>query len=189
MHRPPFSEGVFSPEEARTFTAWTLSAFFRLYKLHMYAFTKRATKDVRTVPLVDGLEAVPDFILNASLDGTVPWEAHEAQVGGRAGIAGVLHPAMRSNIVTHGCALQEADKAAKAAAEAREAEERAQKAEEERVKRELEEAYQETMPDEVERKVRAVVEREVARMRGEVEAQYHEEHERLRQQLATLKVQ
>ena len=132
-----------------------------MYKLHMFAFTKRVTKDLSTVPFVADLEVVPESALGGLLlRHAVPYEQHEAEVN----------------------AARE-----KAEQEAREEAERLALEAEERKKRELEEAYEQSMPDEIERKVKAVIDREMGRMKEEMEGKYNEEHAQLRKQLEALK--
>jgi hypothetical protein len=57
LHRPPFSAGVFTAQQAPQLLAWALSAYYRHYKLYQYAFTARVTLELSSHAAGAGVEA------------------------------------------------------------------------------------------------------------------------------------
>lgn len=162
VHRPPFSHGVFSLAETRSIFAWLQQSFFRVYKLHVYAFSFHVTKDISLAVEIPGLETPTSVTATTRLlREAMPYEEHEAEVA---------------------AAKEAAELAAK-----EEAERRAAEAEERRQK-ELEEAYLSTLPRDVQEKVILALNKELKAMRKEVEGEFEHRHAQLEARLKDVKV-
>eukprot|EP00668_Euglena_longa_P004262 GGOE01004997.1.p1 GENE.GGOE01004997.1~~GGOE01004997.1.p1 ORF type:complete len:285 (-),score=76.87 GGOE01004997.1:295-1065(-) len=59
VHRPPFSETIFAPEDVQAITKYMLDTYYRQYKLYLYAFTPHEVLSISTYQGVDRPERVP----------------------------------------------------------------------------------------------------------------------------------
>ncbi|CAG9466537.1 unnamed protein product [Pedinophyceae sp. YPF-701] len=157
IHRPPFSEGIFTLREAHALMAWMLTAYYRNYKLYQYALTTGRTCDVTSRTAGDGLVEYPPE--TPPLEDATPMEEHEAKLA--------------------------EERKAKEEEETAAAEEAAKEAEERR-ERELKEAYDGSLPEEVRDKVAAVLEAEMTRMKTDIEGRIASETAALQERLQGL---
>mmetsp|Transcript_24263 Transcript_24263/g.66387 ORF Transcript_24263/g.66387 Transcript_24263/m.66387 type:complete len:277 (+) Transcript_24263:121-951(+) len=148
VHRPPYSIGLFTHSEFRHILAWALDSYYRHYKLYQYVYTNRVTMNVTQHHPMDVIELAPEpFML--PLNDALTEEQHR-------------------EIQTEQERKMEEEAAAAAAAEA-------EKAEAERVAQ-LREEYESAVPEEIKDRVAEAVERELARLKEKMEAQFQQQH-------------
>lgn len=157
VQRPPFSIGLFTLAETKSIVAWMLDTFYRHYKLYMYTYTDRVVMNTIQTHPMDIVELPPSIFL--PLNDAMTEEQHTI-------------------VMTE--EQKKAEEEAKAQAEAQ-----AQEIEAARLAT-LKEAYIAAIPDEISDQVTAAVAREVERLRGEMENQFKEQHDRLQAKVTEL---
>lgn len=156
VQRPPYSIGLFTFTEMKSIIAWMLDSYYRHYKLYMYAFTDRVLMNVSQVHPLDSVEVPPSL---PPLSDAISEEQHLER----------MHEE-QSKIDA------EAAEAAAAEAEAAEAARLAA----------LREAYIAAVPDEVQERVAAAVQREMERLRISMEEQFQEQQSMLQARIDEL---
>lgn len=156
VQRPPFSLGIFNLEEARQITDWMLITYFTHFKLYQYAFTSRITMNVTAYHPSDCVELPPSL---PPLVEAVTDEQHTRNE-------------QEARIQKETADLKAAEEAAAAAIE-----------EQERL---LKEAMENAMPDEIQQKVQAALQKEMERLQLIMQAQFSKQEAGLRQRIAEL---
>ncbi|KAK9814229.1 hypothetical protein WJX72_002602 [[Myrmecia] bisecta] len=159
VQRPPYSIGLFSVAEVKALTDWMLDSYFAHYKLYQYAFTDRVTMTVTSRHPGDIVEAPPQL---PPLAEAQTEEQHQKE----------LEAQEKQRIEDERTAAEEAARLA--------AEEQA---------RQIAESYAKTMPDEIQAKVQAAMEKELERLRVTMEGQFAKQEATLRKRIAELEGQ
>ena len=160
-HRPPYSVGIFTVAETKDLTEWMLATYYRHYKLYQYAFCKRVTLDVAT----DEPGHIVEMFSVRFPDGVQP-----------------LTEALTEE--EHNAKLEEERLAAEEAA--KQAEEEAAAAAEAARLAAIEKEFAESIPAEVGEKVDTVLEKRLAVMKEELEAQFQAQEATLLEKIAAL---
>jgi len=144
VHRPPSSVGVFTEYEAQKVIDWAIGAYFRQYKLYQYVYTFGRTCNVTSRRPEDGLFEVPHT--TEALGEATPWEEHQKALSD---------------------AEEQRQEEERLAAEAAAAEAEAQRL------KDLNDAYDASIPEDVRIKVQEALAKELEKMRVEVEGDFN----------------
>eukprot|EP00775_Hariotina_reticulata_P005753 gene5752-5993_t len=156
IQRPPFSIGVFTPEEMRAILDWMLHTYYQHYKLYQYAFVKRITLSLTSYQPTSLVELVP---ILPPLAEALTEEQHQQELD------------EQQRQFEEACREQ----AAAAAAVAEEA----------RIKA-LQDEYEASLPDDIKEKVLLALEREVAYLKDKMEQQFQAQQAQLLTKLGQL---
>ncbi|KAI9207250.1 flagellar C1a complex subunit C1a-32-domain-containing protein [Polychytrium aggregatum] len=75
VHRPPYSQKVFSLEDVKIISEYARNTYFRHYLMYKYAFTKKLKLDL----VVDNLDITPVALSTESLPGKIEGEVESTQ--------------------------------------------------------------------------------------------------------------